>query len=98
MRTVSYSDLTVAARALLSVPPSERPKLCSRILCEADWADRYVRKLGRRHPAWGNGTVVAAANSRALAPERSVSDPEYRDCLMIVLQGLSECRGVRMSD
>jgi hypothetical protein len=85
MRPVLYSDLTAAARALLAVPPPLRAQLCADLLQEADWADRFTRRLGRPHLRWGNGTLVAASAARAKANEPSVSDADYAACLGIVL-------------
>jgi hypothetical protein len=85
MRAVLHSDLVAAARALLAVPPQARGALCRHLLEKADWADRYVRRLRRVHPEWGNGTLADAARRVGLAAEPSFSDRTYRACFLIVL-------------
>ncbi|MFD2739868.1 hypothetical protein ACFSUD_09830 [Sulfitobacter aestuarii] len=93
MRAVLHSDLIAAARALLLVPRDERPALCETMLREADWADRFTRRLGRMHPLWGNGTLLAAARRRDWADEPRVNQPDYCACLLLVLQALAARRG-----
>lgn len=89
MRAVLHTDLVAAARALLAVPPQARVALCRQLLGKADWADRFVRRLGRVHPEWGNGTLADAARRAGLAAEPSFSDRSYRDCLLIVLDQMA---------
>jgi hypothetical protein len=88
MRTVLASDVTAAARALLAVPEARRMSLCTRMLQEADWADRYTRRMGQQHVLWGNGTLLAAARVRRLAPERDFGDREYCACFQMVVEAL----------
>ncbi|MGJ8628334.1 MAG: DUF7742 family protein [Sulfitobacter sp.] len=95
MREVYLSDLTAAARALLAVPPHQRVHLCHDMLNEADWADKYAKRLRKPHQKWGNGTLMAAARGRHLAAERSFSDPEFASCFMIVLQQMAQYRATK---
>ena len=95
MREVYISDLTVAARALLAVPPCHRTLLCHDMLNEADWADKYAKRLKKPHPIWGNGTLLAAARGRNIVSERSFSDPEYASCFMIILQQIAVHRAAK---
>lgn len=88
MRPVLLSDLTTAARALLHVPAAQRRALCARIICEAEIADRFTRRLQKQHPRWGNGTLVSASSKRMLAAERACDDPEYCACLSMVLHAI----------
>ena len=88
MRPVLHSDVTTAARALLAVPGSAREGLCARLLREADWADRFTRRLGKPHPFWGNGTLLAAARGHTLMPERSFDDRDYCSAFEMVLAQL----------
>lgn len=92
MRPVLLNDLTTAARALLWAPQAERKDLCQRILYKADIADRFTRRVQRRHPQWGNGTLVEAIENCPLAPEPPCSDPAYCSCLTMVLQGIAAKR------
>ncbi|MEM8576242.1 MAG: hypothetical protein AAGF60_00170 [Pseudomonadota bacterium] len=88
MRPLAHIDLTDAARALLAQPAPHRPDLCARMIREADWADRYRRRLGRLHDLWGDGTLSAAARQRQRAPERRLSDRDYCTCLEMVLHAV----------
>ncbi|MBD3662940.1 hypothetical protein [Sulfitobacter aestuariivivens] len=88
MRSVRHSDVVTAARALLAVPAARRGALCGRILREADWADRFTRRLGKPHPLWGNGTLLAAARQYMLAPEPTFDDWAYCSAFEMVLTQL----------
>lgn len=90
MRPLLLSDVTAAARALLAVPEVGRHALCARLLREADWADRYARRLGKVHPLWGNGTLKAAAFRRVLAAESTFDDLAYCSCFELVLTCLAD--------
>lgn len=88
MRTVFYSDVSAAARVLLGTPPAFRAQVCIRMLREAEVADRFMRRLGKLHPKWGNGTLLATARRRHLNAEPSFDNPEYCDCFRHVLLAL----------
>lgn len=95
MREVYLSDVTAAARALLAVPPAFREEACAQLLSEAEWADKYTKRLGKPHQRWGNGTLMAAARSRRLMPERTFSDPDYAACFILVFQCLQRHRAAK---
>ncbi len=92
MRMVFFSDVSAAARVLLGVPNVQRVQLCANMLHEADNADRYLRRHGKLHPLWGNGTLLATARLRPLKSEPSFDDGDYCDCLELVLQALKRRR------
>lgn len=89
MRPVGFRDLRDAARALLEAPAAARRDLCDQMLIEARAADAYVRRLGRLHGAWGDGSLGGRARKEALAPERWINDREYAGCLSLVLDQLA---------
>lgn len=97
MRPVLHGDVTAAARALLLVPEGARETLCRRMIEEADFADRYAKRLGRPHRHWGNGTLMAAARARPLADEPSLGEERYCACLELVFRALLEWRAARRS-
>lgn len=95
MRPVLHGDVTAAARALLLVPEAAREALCRRMIEEADFADRYARRIGRPHRDWGNGTLMAAARARPLAEEPPLGEERYCRCLETVFRLLLEWRVAR---
>ncbi|MEP5730939.1 MAG: hypothetical protein ABJL67_16405 [Sulfitobacter sp.] len=92
MRALHLSDLRAAVRALLHVPCSERKSVCDDMIGEADIADRFTRKLRKRHPRWGSGTLGDAAHTRGMAAEDNIDDVEYLTCLRIVVTALLDRR------
>lgn len=88
MRPVLHGDVSSVARALLRVGAQERQGLCARIFAQADLAEIHVRDHGRLHPAYGNGSLMAAARRYVLADEPTFSDVEYCQCFATVLFGL----------
>ena len=85
MRRILHGDVTSAARALLAVPQDDRGALMSQIMTSARYADCYVKRFGRVHSEWGNGSLMAAARQHPLAGEPSLSDKAYCTCLVMVL-------------
>jgi len=92
MRPVMHGDLTGLARHLLTLPPDQRPAACAQALDQADAADRYRKRLGRAHPLWGNGTLMARARVLPVPREPALCDPAYAACLMLVLAKLMQRR------
>ena len=92
MRPVHLTDLDLAARAVLAQPAGAQPDAAARLVAGARLADRFRKRLGRRHSVWGDGTVAAAAMALAggkLAPPQRC-DTAYRHALQSVLTALSE--------
>lgn len=92
MRALLASDVSTAARVLYLYPDAMREAVCQRLIRNADWADRYTRRLGRAHPLWGNGTLLAAARAHAVAAEPTFDDVAYCSCFEIVLKLLADRR------
>ena len=88
MRPVLHADVICAARVLLCLPSGRRWQAAQELVARAEAADRYRRRLGRTHPGWGNGTLMAAAMARPMAPGHRPDHPDYADCLMLVLDAL----------
>ena len=88
MRPVMHSDICAAARAVLAIPERGRPDFCARLIREAEGADRFVRRLGKLHPIWGNGTLKSAAHAYRLTDEPSFDDPAYARAFAMVLSKL----------
>lgn len=86
MRAIMHADVTAAARVLLATPQEQRAQLCKRMLREAHWADNFVKRTGRLHALWGNGTLRGAAYARRLAPEPALGALDYAQCFALVLE------------
>ena len=94
MRPVLIGDIIAAARVLIVVPRDDWDHTVAQLLGQARTADRYRRRFGRAHPAWGNGSVMAAASTWPRGRERFLSDATYLDALRAVIDGL---RGEKLS-
>jgi hypothetical protein len=90
MRPVHITDLTHTARALMCVEPEERVSLATRIMQEADWADRYTKRFHKRHAVWGNGTLAAASAQYKQSVEPTFDDRAYGQCLITALTMLQD--------
>jgi hypothetical protein len=86
MRPIFHGDVTCAARVLLNTPAAQRQLLCRRMFEEAARADVFVRLTGHVHSEFGNGSLMAAARKRELAPEPFLNNAEYCQCLIMVLE------------
>jgi len=95
MRRVLHGDLVHLGRVLLTCPPQERAITCRRAIAQAQAADTYRRRFGRRHPEYGDGSLAAWAMRFPRPPEPPLDDPEYAACLRIVLTCLEEARSRR---
>ncbi|WP_439155837.1 DUF7742 family protein [Yoonia sp.] len=93
MRPVQLADIESALRHLLQVPPAHRGAAMADLLTRAETADRYRKRLGRRHPEFGDGTLMAAALGQAVAPRPSACDAQVLACLAIVIAALQEKTG-----
>lgn len=88
MRPVLYCDVSAAARVLMRVPQAHREERCAGMIERAQVADRFVKRLGRIHPVWGNGTLLAVARRHPIGPEPSFDDAAFCDCFEMVLKQL----------
>lgn len=96
MRPVMHGDLVAAARSLRALPEAERAAACRMMIAQARWADAYRRALGRPHPEWGDGSLMAVAARHPGPREPFLSDSEYLHCLWVVISALlGRARGHR---
>ncbi|MFC2967851.1 DUF7742 family protein [Acidimangrovimonas pyrenivorans] len=98
MRQVLPGDLVAAALVLRALPEAERDGALRRLLEEADLADRYRKRLGRPHPDYGNGSLMAAALRHRPGGEPFLSDPAYLDALGRVIAALRARRARHDND
>lgn len=95
MRPVLHGDVVAAARALLNVAEADRRVVMQQMLERACVADLYYKRIGRGHPVWGNGSLMAVAMSYDLAPEPFLDDPAYCSSWVVVFEGLISWRSER---
>ncbi len=88
MRPVLPGDLDRAVGALLAVPNAERAELAADLVRTARIADLYRKRLGRVHPTWGDGSLMAAAMARPRQPLPPCFSREARTALRQVLDAL----------
>ncbi len=85
MRSIGLTDLYHAACAVQAVSPPNREVFCRELLWRAHVADKYVKRLGKLHPKWGDGSLRAAALAQHTMVICGVDPADFRLCLMIVL-------------
>lgn len=86
MRPVLIGDVMAAACVLLTEEDTGWTACADRLLWQARVADLYRRRLGKPHPAWGNGSLMAAARAAPkVADETFPSDIRYLRALSHVL-------------
>jgi len=84
-------DAIAAAQVLRAVPGCSRRGHLGAMLARAHAADLWRKRLGRGHPAWGNGSLMALAMAEgaARAPAPSLADPEFAAAMSIVFEALA---------
>lgn len=92
MRPLLHGDLVAAARVLLASPPGRRESVMEALMAASEAADRYRKRLGRAHPRFGTGSLMAAAAAWPQAPEPMLDDADYLDCLACALSALRVAR------
>ncbi len=88
MRRVGLMDLHHAARAVQVVPEDARLAFVGTLLWRAHVADKYVRHFSSIHPAWGDGSLRAAAQAHPQAPYGLPGSADLRRCYLLVLEAL----------
>ncbi len=88
MRQVGLSDLHHAARALQTVPPPNREQCARQLIWRAHVADKMVKRLCRLHPAWGDGSLRAAALQHPRQEIEPNGTQDYLHCISIILKVL----------
>jgi len=89
MRPVLIGDVLAAARVLFVLGEEDWIVCIDRLIWQAQVADRYRRRLGKPHPAWGNGSLMAVTGTVPKADaEPFLSDPRWLRALCCVLDRL----------
>jgi hypothetical protein len=92
MRPVTTTDLIAAARVLLAFPEAKRPVAMRVLVARAQIADRHRLTTGRLHPAYGNGTLLAAALAHGQQWPDTSDEATWLECLASAIDGVLEVR------
>lgn len=99
MRRMQIGDLLALAGAVAGRPDAFRHAL--RLCAEAHAADLYVKRLGRLHPLWGNGSLMSRARAGGARMQADWS-PAGVDTLRTACEAVQiwrerlDCRGPRL--
>ena len=91
MRAVGLSDLDLAARVVVSVPPDKQLSFVRQLLDDAHASDLWRKRHGTAHPSGGTGSLYSQAALHRVSTEAPV-DRAYCASLGAVLQGLEAWR------
>lgn len=91
MRRVGLSDLDAAARALMTRPQPDWPRVARGMIEGAHLADLFRKRTGWPHPDGGTGSLFVQA---ALVGQCNVgfADPAYVLAMETVLHALTDWR------
>jgi hypothetical protein len=99
MRPVLIGDVIAVARVLFVLGETEWSGCVDRLLWQAMVADRYRKRLGKPHPAWGNGSLMSAAGAEPkVRAEPFLSDLRWLRALSCVLDRLTAAKLSFVSD
>lgn len=88
MRPVLHGDLVAAARVLRGASAGQRAARMRELLAAAELGERYRRRMGRPHPRFGGGSLMAAAGAWPMPPEPALDDSDYLVSLKCVIDAL----------
>lgn len=84
MRQVTINDIDIMARKLACLPDDDRLPAAESILARADYADKYRKRHGKLHAAWGGGNLASAVTADGgLPPGRRANDPDFLRAMAI---------------
>lgn len=96
MRRVLLADLMAAADHLAGVPPDRQAEAAVALLWRAHWAHCYMRRLGKAHSRWGNGSLGSAVESEAGLPRSlAAGDPAFIRALGVLCLEWTRIRAER---
>jgi hypothetical protein len=88
MRPILPGDLDQATRALIPLARQDWPAHAARLVLAPDRADRFRKRTGRAHAAWGDGSLMAAALLIGPRGQAPWCDDTYCAALAAVLTAL----------
>ncbi len=88
-------DLYHAACAVQGTSRKERVVFCEALIWRAHVADKYVKRVHKLHPEWGDGSLRSAATLHQVGPPIQIGPSDFLECFSIVLNALLENRLIR---
>lgn len=92
---MGVSDLHYAAIAVMNVPTPQQFLYCSDLLWRAHVADKYVKRLRRIHPEFGDGSLRAVAVKQSFQHRPVHLGRDYMQAMLVVVTALG---GVPMAN
>ena len=89
MRRVLEVEVKAIAVALTKLSSGERRRMCNLWIHQAHWSHKYMKKHGKPHPVWGNGSLLQAVHIRTL-DDFVFSNAEHCSAMETVLNCLAE--------
>ncbi len=100
MRALQIGDLIAVARVLILRERHEWQVLVQMFLQQAHAAHAFHKRRRRPHPQWGNGSLMARANTEVFAPQPRDGDSCFLAALQTCLAAVAlwrECRASPVS-
>lgn len=89
MRRVGLMDLHYAARAVQIAQPQRREAAFVDLRWRAHVADKYVKRLRKLHPTWGDGSLRSVALADLGGTECVLISSDLLSCIAIVSRMLA---------
>lgn len=83
-------DLHYAARVVQCFPSAQQEWACLDLIWRAHVADKYVKRLHKLHPLWGDGSLRAAALTDLVKWETAFMPSEMLSGIALVLSVLAQ--------
>lgn len=91
MRRCLIGDLIEAAATIAATPWSDPHDHARRLVAQADAAHKYDKRIGRPHPRWGNGSLMARALADAgHRPRPAPSTEAFLSAMSVLCAVLAE--------
>jgi serine O-acetyltransferase len=97
MRALQVGDIIAVARVLILRDRAGWAGSVERFLYEAHVAHSFHKRRRRPHPLWGNGSLMARANTEAFAPQPRDGDEDFLSALRLCLGVIADWRARRAS-
>jgi serine O-acetyltransferase len=95
MRALQVGDLIAVARVLILRERHEWRALVQMFLQQAHAAHAFHKRRRRPHPQWGNGSLMARANTEVFAPQPRDGDADFLAALQHCLAAIAAWRAHR---